>query len=67
MGHSKKTESDYALRAKEANEGRLDTQGTSDGQRAIRHNAIDQSEGAHRDGQPTARHGHGAGFGRNTR
>jgi hypothetical protein len=67
MASNKKTGSDDALRAKKANEGRTDTQGTRDGQLASRGNAIDQSEGAHRDGQTTARHGQGAGFGRNTR
>ena len=67
MNDQKKPGSQDALRAKQANEGRIDTQGTRDGQLAAQDNAIDQSEGAHRDGQTTARHGQGAGFGRNTR
>ena len=69
MGHHKSDEknSEATLRAQQANEGRTDTQGTRDGQLASQKNAIDQSEGAHRDGQPTARHGQGAGFSRNTR
>lgn len=66
MTSTKKPGSDDALRAKQANEGRIDTQGTRDGQLASQDNAIDQSEGANRDGQPTARHGQGAGFSRNT-
>lgn len=48
-----------------ANQGRVDTQTLRDSQKAYKDNFSDQSEGAKREGQPTAMHGRGAGFSRN--
>jgi hypothetical protein len=50
-----------------ANQGEVNTQTLKHAQKAYKDNVSDQSEGARAEGQPTAMHGKGAGFSRNTR
>ena len=66
MTTSKKTpESERPQMIKATRDGLVDTQGQRNAQLMKGHRS-DQSEGAKEDGQTTARHGQGAGFGRNT-
>ncbi|MFZ5657763.1 MAG: hypothetical protein ACOY37_12070 [Pseudomonadota bacterium] len=52
---------------KAVDKGQINTQQKEAGELRADKSKLDQSEGSHDDGQPTARHGQGAGFGRNIR
>lgn len=58
------SETPHLIRA--TNQGQVDTQTQREAQLAHKDPQSDQSEGAKAEGQPTAMHGKGAGFSRNT-
>ena len=66
MSKSKKPAAENAVLTQATNTGRVDTQTQRDATRLYKDNQSDQSEGAKAEGQPTAMHGRGAGFSRNT-
>ncbi|GGZ66137.1 hypothetical protein GCM10008101_20320 [Lysobacter xinjiangensis] len=66
MSKSKKPAAENAVLTQATNKGRVDTQTQRDATRLYKDNQSDQSEGAKAEGQPTAMHGRGAGFSRNT-
>ena len=66
MSKSTKPAAENAVLTQATNKGRVDTQTQRDATRLYKDNQSDQSEGAKAEGQPTAMHGRGAGFSRNT-
>ena len=66
MSKSKKPAAENAVLTQATNKGRVDTQTQRDATRLYKDKQSDQSEGAKAEGQPTAMHGRGAGFSRNT-
>ena len=66
MSTSKKSDATSPHLIRAANHGQSDMQSARDGSDVQKTPQTDQSEGAKREGQPTAMHGKGAGFSRNT-
>lgn len=65
MKKHKHSEAEHPVLNKGVNQGQTNSQASRDAVRLQDKNMSDQSEGAKEDGQPTARHGQGAGFSRN--
>ncbi|GAB2512937.1 hypothetical protein [Lysobacter humi (ex Lee et al. 2017)] len=66
MSNKNRPQSEDPILTKATNDGRINTQTQRDSLLMHDDNQADQSEGAQAEGQPTAMHGRGAGFSRNT-